>query len=328
MWKKSCLQGLHVKGQMGRCLLSVLLLFTIISGLFSCAPTPTAVPGENAVSFTDDLGREVTVKKNPQRVAALIGSFADVWMLAGGRICATADDAWEDFDLALDENTVNLGGTKNPSLEKLLSASPDFVIASASTAKNIEWLDILESAGITVAYFSVSCFKDYVHMLDICTDITGRKDLYRQNGEVLQTQIETIRAEMKDQVASTVLFLRASAGYIRAKNSSGSILGEMLADLGCENIADSDAHLLEELSMESILLRDPTHIFIVQVGDNTEEVMTNFAVIMEENPAWLALSAVKEGRVHWMEKRLFNLKPNARWAEAYEILKDILLSFS
>ena len=38
---------------------------------------------ETAVTFTDGLGREVTVDR-PQRVACLIGSFADIWYLAGG----------------------------------------------------------------------------------------------------------------------------------------------------------------------------------------------------------------------------------------------------
>ena len=43
-------------------------------------------------TFTDDLGREVTIDK-PQRAAALLGSFADIWYLAGGEVIASADDA-------------------------------------------------------------------------------------------------------------------------------------------------------------------------------------------------------------------------------------------
>ena len=42
------------------------------------------------------------------------------------------------------------------------------------------------------------------------------------------------------------------------------------------------------------------------------------------NPAWEGLSAVKEGRYHVMEQNLYNLKPNARWGEAYAKLADIL----
>lgn len=51
---------------------------------------------DQKLTFTDDLGRRVTVE-NPQRVAALLGSYADMWMLAGGTVQASADDAWEDF---------------------------------------------------------------------------------------------------------------------------------------------------------------------------------------------------------------------------------------
>ena len=37
--------------------------------------------------FTDALGREVTVKET-EKVAVLLGSFCDIWMLAGGEVNA------------------------------------------------------------------------------------------------------------------------------------------------------------------------------------------------------------------------------------------------
>ena len=45
-----------------------------------------------------------------------------------------------------------------------------------------------------------------------------------------------------------------------------------------------------------------------------------------EHPAWSQLSAVKNERVYYMEKTLYNLKPNHRWGEAYEKLYEILKS--
>ena len=146
----------------------------------------------DAVTFTDALDRTVTVNKSPERVAALLGSFADTWVTAGGTLCAAAEDAWDDFGLTL-ADAVNLGGAHSPNLENLLSADPDFVIASASTAADVEMQQTLESAGITVAYFDVDNFYDYLSMLKICTDITGRKDLYEQNGIKVKEQIEKIK---------------------------------------------------------------------------------------------------------------------------------------
>ena len=283
--------------------------------------------GEEYVEFTDALGQQIKIKKNPERVAALIGSFADVWMLSGGELCAAAEDAWSDFGLEL-EGAMNIGGAHSPSLELLLSSNPDFVIASSSTASNVNMKDTLVSSGITVAYFDVDNFEDYLHMLDICTDITGRKDLYEQNGLKIQSQIESVKEKYKNEdipeAERTVLLLRVSASSIKAKGSTGTILGEMLYDIGCVNIADSDKTLLENLSVESIILKDPYHIFAVAMGSDNETAREILDGMIEENPAWRTLSAVREGRIHMMDKNLFNLKPNERWGEAYQRLYESL----
>ena len=307
--------------------LSVTIL--ILSGCQSKSGTDNQSTGENdnSVTFTDDLGRTVTVN-NPKRVAALLGSYADVWYLAGGTVCATADDAWDDFELELSDDTINLGMTKEPSLELLYAANPDFVIASSNTKANLEMKDSLEAAGITVAYFDVSDFDDYLRMLKICTDITGRSDLYEQNGLAIQEQIDAVIKQSEERVATEgapkVLFLRASAASIRAKNSDGSILGVMLKNLGCINIADSEESLLENLNIEYILQEDPDYIFTVQVGDDTEGVEVALAELFGAGSPWSELTAIKEGRVYHMDKRLYNLKPNAHWGEAYEGLERIL----
>ncbi len=283
--------------------------------------------GAETYTFTDALGREVMVEKNPKRTAALIGSFADVWQLAGGEICAAAEDAWKDFGLELPE-AVNIGGAHSPSFEALLSSNPDFVIASASTAADVEMKEQLETAGITVAYFDVDSFEDYLAMLDTCTEITGRKDLYEKNGLSVKNEIDRIKEELKaenlPEEKRTVLILRASSGFVKAKGSDGTILGEMLADLDCINIADSDTSLLDDLSVESVIRREPRHIFVVTMGDDTEKALSNLTRMMEENPAWGTLEAVKENRLHVLDRRLFNIKPNAQWAKAYEQLSEIL----
>lgn len=281
-----------------------------------------------AVTFTDDLGREVTVE-HPQRVAALLGSYADIWYLAGGEVCASADDAWEDFDLPIAGDAVNLGMTKDLNLEKLFEANPDFILASSNTQANVEWLDTLEAAGMNVAYFEVSDYEDYLRLLEICTDITGRTDLYEQNGLAVQKQIDLVIEKSKERIkeageAPEVLSLRASSTYIRAKNSRNNVLGEMLDALGCENIADSEEALLENLNIEQIIVHDPDYIFFIQQGDQTEGTRKNIERFLAEHPAWHGLTAVKEGKVYLLEKALYALKPNDRWGEAYEELEKIL----
>ena len=285
-------------------------------------------PETQGYTFTDALGREVTVE-NPKRVAALLGSYADIWYLAGGEVIASADDAWDDFDLPLPEDAVNLGMTKELRLEQLFEANPDFVLASSNTKGNVEWLETLESVGITVAYFEVNDFSDYLNFLKICTNITGRSDLYEKNGLAIAEQIEEVISRSEARItqngeAPTILSLRASSTFIRAKNSKDNVLGEMLASLGCVNIADHEESLLENLSIEQIILQDPDYIFFIQQGDNEEGTKENINSFIAENPAWSELTAVKEGRVYLLEKELYALKPNDRWAEALENLERIL----
>lgn len=325
----------------------ILLVVVILSG---CGPADSGVGQADAsnkgtvetgaYTFTDDLGREVTAE-DPERVAALIGSFAQVWTLAGGQVVASADDAWDEFGLPMTADAVNLGNTKELSLEKLFSAEPDFIIASANTRQNVEWRETLEATGIPTAYFNVSNFDDYLHMLKICTEITGRSELYEQNGEAIRAQIEAVKARAEARLADDegsgvtkgqasqdnqpkVLSMRASASFIRAKNSKDNVLGEILKDLGCVNIADSDDSLLENLSIDHILEQDPDYIFFVQQGDDEAGTKANVQRMMEDNPAWLELTAVKEGRVYFMDKALFGVKPNQRWGEAYEVVEEIL----
>ena len=251
-----------------------------------------------------------------------------MWYLAGGEVVASADDAWDDFDLPLKEDVVNLGKTKELSLEKLFAAEPDFVLASTNTRIDREWEETLEAAKIPTAYFDVTDVEDYLRVLKICTEITGREDLYEKNGTLNQQKIAEVMEKSRQRVEKEgekkILSLRVSPASIRAKNSKENVLGEMLADLGCINIADSNESLLENLSVEHILAQDPDYILWVQVGDQKEEAEKHLQDFIRENPLWNQLTAVKKNKVFLMDKNLYNLKPNARWGEAYEQLEQIL----
>ncbi len=299
------------------------------AGGASAAATAPADSGA-ACTFTDDLSREVTLEAAPRRVAALTGSYADIWCTAGGRdtLVASASDAWTDFDLGLGEEVANIGGAMGVSVEELLAAAPDLVLASTNIPSNQEMLPALEAAGVDVAFFSVDTFEDYLRMLEVCTGLTGSPEAYQTYGEAVAEEIEAARARaaatLEEQGPEKVLYIQAATSVIKPKGSSGTVLGEMLADLGCINIADQDQSLLEDLSMEAILAADPDKILIVLQGADPEPAKAQLEGEVLSNPAWQQLTAVREGRVYYMDKDLYHLKPNARWGEAYDHLVEIL----
>ena len=310
-------------------LIAALLCLALLSACGGTAAerTQTAAPQAEAVTVTDDMGTTVSFSETPRRVAVLNGSFAETWLLAGGTLCAAVKDAWDDFDLALGDDVMNLGSYAHVSAETLFEAEPDLVIASKNTSSQVELRDTLEKAGVPTLYFGVNGFEDYLRMLRVCTTITGRDDLYEQNGAAVERQVEAVQQRaaeaLKTREAPEVLFLRVAASNVRAKGSDGTVLGEMLHELGCVNIADGSA-LLEDLSIETIIEKDPDYIFLVQQGDDVEAMERKLGEMLTDNPAWAGLTAVKEGRTFFMDKHLYHFKPNARWGEAYEQLFALL----
>ena len=118
--------------------------------------------------------------------------------------------------------------------------------------------------------------------------------------------------------------MRATGVSVKIKGSEGFVLGEMLRDLGCVNLADSGEVPLETLSLEYIIAAEPDYIFVVLQGSDPTRAMDTLEETLLSDPAWAGLNAVQEGRFYTLEHSLYNLKPNARWGEAYEKLADIL----
>ena len=312
-------------------------LFTVLAAavllLTACAPgegdasAPTSSAGveqsaQGTCTFTDSLGNTVELEQPPKRVAALLGSYAETWLLAGGEVVAVTQDAYDERGLELPEDTVNLGANQQPDLEALF-AEPDLVLLTPDLDGQMGLKDSLAAAGIPAAWFKVETFDDYLNMLKICTDLTGRSDLYQKNGLDIQSGIDAAIASVPEGEGPTVLLLRAYSSGVRAKNSD-SIAGAMLKDLGAVNIADSNSGLLEDLQMESILAADPEFIFVTTMGASQEAALKSLDELLHSDPAWQTLTAVKEGRVEVLPKDLFHYKPNARWGESYQMLAELM----
>ena len=190
----------------------------------------------------------------------------------------------------------------------------------------MELAESFERMHLPVLFFSVECFEEYLAMLSTLTGITGRADLYEKYGLSLREEIESAKQAAAEAVRASgpqrILILRASTVDIHAKSSQGSVLGAMLRDLGCINIAD-ESGLADSLSLERIIMEDPDRIFVVFQGDTTEAQRRLEAEFVQDS-AWAGLSAVKGGRIHYMDKRLYHMKPNSRWGEAYQNLEALL----
>ena len=287
------------------------------------------VSKDGAVSFTDDLGNTVTVKKS-KHVVACMGSFANAWELAGGKLAAATDDAYESYGVDADK-VASVGRSTSLSLESIMAQNPDFVIATGLSdgkhSTGVSQSDLksaLDASEIPCAFFKVTTFDDYLRMLRIFTAITGRDDLYQKNGLDVQASIE--KAVKKYSVSDKkprVLVMSSYSKGVTAQDSTG-MTGAMVKELGATNVCDENPSALTDFSIESIAALDPDYIFVLSVGADTEAAERNFTQSVESNPAWGELSAVKAGNYKVLDSAHFMSKPNAKWDESYTILGKAL----
>lgn len=293
----------------------------------NAAGADDAAPGP--VTFTDDLGNEVTVD-NPQRVVACMGSFANAWELAGGTLVGVSDDALQAAGWTIaSPDVATVGDFAAVNLEAIIALDPDFVIMTSGTggrggdSSQADLRDALVGSGVPVAYFQVTTFDDYLRLMRTFTDITGREDLYEQNAAAVEQAIDDIVAQVPAENPPTALVLTTFSGGTRVQ-APETQTGAMLADLGVNNLAGENRSLLKDFSLEAVIEMDPDFIFVIPMGDDAEAAMRNLEEATAANPAWSSLSAVQNGRYITLDPTLYLSKPNARWSDAYQGLFDSL----
>lgn len=291
----------------------------------SSAPESASSQLESAgeVSITDSNGSQITLDTSAPRVVAAYGSFAEAWLLAGGELVGVTQDALEQRDLGLPEDIAVVGTVKEPNAEEIIALEPDLVLLASDITAQADIRDVLENAGLACAFFQVDTFADYAFMMEQLCAVTGREDLYEENVTQVGQQIEEAQANAAlSSTRPNVLLIRAFSTGIKAKTDD-ELAGAILKDLGAHNIADDHPSMLEDLSLEEVIAADPDYIFVTTMGDE-QKALDYLNGLIQQNPAWSELSAVKEDRYIVLPKDLFHYKPNNRWGESYQYLGEIL----
>lgn len=305
------------------------------------------------LSFTDDLGRPVTVS-SPKSAAALQGSLASLWLLAGGTLASATADCFSEPPAmtqaqAEAENAKwrtdgfrrhgagvfsllgrsgagvdNAGAMMSPNPERLIARGVDFVLLSAKQPSHRKIEPTLTAAGMTCAFFDYDGFPSFLRIFKVLCSITGRGDLYESAGEAQAKEVESLVAKRPGR-GKSVLVLRASGSAVQAKGPGELSAGSVLADLGARNVAEAGGRSWgASVSMERIIADEPDFIFVVTMGTDERRALEGVRRTLEGDAAWGTLRAVRSGRYIVLPRELFHFKPGARWAEGYRVLARLL----
>ena len=232
-------------------------------------------------------------------------------------------EAITSLELEGAKNAVSVGGLTTASLEAILSVSPELVIMTLDIPLHKKINASLRDCGIKTYIADVKSFADYEKVMSDFTALTGRKDLYEKNVLQVKRAIEKVVKKAGAPVGAapaTYLFLRVSS--TKNKVLKDHFANEIFRDFGLKSIVSDDSPL-DEIGIEAIVNADPDYIFVVAQGDQ-KRADEAFYKAYKSNPAWAGLTAVKNDRVFMLPKELFNYKPNASWAQAYEVVGNLI----
>ena len=259
------------------------------------------------------------------KTACLNSSLADLWQLAGGSVDITVEESVERGFASPEALLVDSASGRNINTELLVAAEPDLVIGSADTASHVRLSSFLDKAGIDMILVDMDSFDDFLSVFHTLTDITGRSDLCEKYGEGQKTAIEEIIANAAGYESKPrVLFVRAGSAfsYVKAKRTDDHFAAKIIEDLGAVNIADEYGMLTDSLSLEAVLESNADKILVVPQGD--EDASIAYITDLFSQPGWRDVRAIENGSVYFLPKELFHFKPNGRWAEAYEMMEEVL----
>lgn len=281
---------------------------------------------DTTVTFVDAAGQTITLNKNPKRVVGLYNSYIGLWAQAGGKLVGRIDsDSELPEEIIKDTTIAKVGTLTKESVEAVTALDPDLVIMREG--KQGAYSESFKTNKIPYIAMEYDSFSDYLKWLRVFTALTGKEDLYKTTGTALLDEIDGIIKKVPAEKSPKVLLMFGTSSSVKAYLSTTAV-GEMLKQLKAVNIADAwkapgDAATSITLNTEYLISEDPEYI-LVQSMSSIKDVKEYIEKTYGGQQWWKDLSAVKNGKLIYLDRSLFHYKPNSKYAVAYRDLASIL----
>ncbi|MEW6209252.1 MAG: cobalamin-binding protein [Acidobacteriota bacterium] len=273
----------------------IILLAALLAACQSPAPSP-----ENARVLTDELGRAIRVKTDPQRIISLAPSITEILFAlgAGDRIAGVT--TFCDYPAETSQKE-KVGDTLRPSVEKIVSLKPDLVIIS--TSSQLEgFLKKLEEIGIPVYINNPRNIDETISSIERIGEVIGLQNESRELASSLRARVQKVRSRADSSDHPRVLFMLGTEPLIVPGRRS--FINNLIEEAGGRSVsADADADY-PQFSYETALARQPEIIFLQSGEDPLPDRLK-------------ATPAAQAGRVYRLDDALL-LRPGPRIVDGLE----------
>ena len=314
-------------GKMGikKRILAVLFCFVLALALAGCGSQQEANSSSSGQVFAkvqDDLGREVTLEKKPERIVVTSASFLEPLHEVGGGVVGRPDSKTKMPDYAKDK--ASIGKVYQIDVEKVLACEPDLVIINKGM--NEKLVDTLEASGVKTLVVEMKSYEDVKREVALFAQVTGEKAKGEALISSMDEKIKAVKEKLPQEKRRVAVIHSTNQGL--TVQLSGSIAGSIAEMLGWENVAGDMTPLEKDpdsapYSLETMVEKNPELIFVTSMG-KLEEIKNSMDATMAQSPAWQSVEAVRQKKVFYLPQDLFLLSPGIHYPEAVEMMAKLV----
>lgn len=294
----------------------------------SAQPSPTAAPAPpaeiqqqtmGAVTYTDGLGRQVSLAHPAERVVSLAPSNTEILFAIGAGSQLVGRDSFSDFPAEV-KSVPDIGGSLTTlNAEVILAKQPDLVLATPLTAP--EQIAELAKAGLTVyAVPNPKTFDDLYANLATVGKLTGHEQAAASLAASLKARVGAVAAKVGNVSTRPMIYYELDGTDASAPYTSGpdTFIDLIIRDAGGENFGTDLKGEWVQISIEELLARQPD---LILLGDSLYGGMT--AEMIKARAGWGALNAVKDGKIYAFDDNLVS-RPGPRLVDGLESIAHLL----
>ncbi len=291
---------------------AAILVICMVS-LTACAKTPTPT----ATTYTDDLGRQVTIQAMPQRIVSLSPSSTEILFALGEGAEVVGTDDYSDYPAAA-KNITHVG-SDYPSfnVETIVSLKPDLAIAFGYTLP--DYVTQLQNLGIPVILLAPKDVSGVISDITLVGKITGATGAAKTLATSMQNSLNMVEAKIKGTDDPRVLweFDGTDPGNPWVAGP-GSFNDALITLAGGQDVGAAGPTSSWQMSTEDIVKADPQIIILddYQFGVTVQSV--------EQRPGWSTITAVKNGAVYPITDSDLTDRPGPRVIQGLQLLANIV----
>lgn len=248
------------------------------------------------MTLTDQMGRQVTIEKLPERIVSLAPSNTEILFDLGleDKIVGVTDFC--DYPEAA-KNKEKIGGFSEPNIEKIVSLKPDLILANDIHQKPIEELEKLDIPSVVL---DPKDFDDMFISIEVIGKATGQDDealTLVNNLKVRMENVEAIVAKLTTDKRPKVYYELWPSPI--TTTGPGTFVDDIIQRAGGENIAGDAKKAYPQYSQEMIVAKNPDIIIFSHHGSSNQS-----AEDILQRQGWESIEAIKNKKVFYVDENI------------------------